>query len=98
MLNAAEDMAAVLQGLEISEATLVNWRAQHGGMKPEEGKRLKALEDENRRVKELVADLTLDNKMLKHLPEGNLKALLECERPSKALITSPICSGSTSWS
>ena len=42
-----------------------------GGMKSEEAKRLKALEDENRRLKEIVADLTLDNKMLKHLSEGN---------------------------
>ena len=61
----------MLQALEISEATLARWRAQYGGMKSEEAKRLKALEDENRRLKELVADLTLDNKMLKHLSEGN---------------------------
>jgi len=40
-------------------------------MKSEEAKRLKALEDENRRLKELVADLTLDSKMLTHLSEGN---------------------------
>jgi putative transposase len=40
-------------------------------MKSEEAKRLKALEDENRRPKEIVADLTLDNTMLKHLSEGN---------------------------
>ena len=36
-----------------------------------EAAELKALEDENRRLKEIVADLTLDNKMLKHLSEGN---------------------------
>ena len=71
MLNAGKDLATVLQALEISEATLLRWRAQYGGMKSEEAKRLKALEDENRRLKELVADLTLDNKMLKHLSEGN---------------------------
>jgi putative transposase len=40
-------------------------------MTSEESKRLKALEDENRRPKKLVADLILDNKMLKHLWEGN---------------------------
>jgi transposase-like protein len=71
MLNAGKDLAAVLQALEISEATLARWRAQYGGMKSEETRRLKALEDENRRLKEIVADLTLDNKMLKHLSEGN---------------------------
>ena len=40
-------------------------------MKCEEGKRLKQLEDENDRLKRLVADLSLDNQMLKHLAEGN---------------------------
>ena len=71
MLNAGKDLAAVLQALEVSESTLERWRAQYGGMKSEETRRLKALEDENRRLKEIVADLTLDNKMLKHLSEGN---------------------------
>ena len=71
MLNAGKDLAAVLQALEISEATLHRWRAQYGGMKSEEAKRLKALEDENRRLKQLVADQALDIQMLKHLSEGN---------------------------
>jgi len=71
MLNAGKELAAVLQALEISEATLARWRAQYGGMKSEEAKRLKALEDENRRLKQLVADQALDIQMLKHLSEGN---------------------------
>ena len=71
MLNAGKDLAVVLQALEISEATLARWRAQYGGMKSEEAKRLKALEDENRRLKQLVADQALDIQMLKHLSEGN---------------------------
>jgi transposase-like protein len=71
MLSAGKDMAAVLQSLEASEATLTRWRSQYGGMKSEEAKRLKQLEDENRRLKTLVADLSLDNQMLKHLSEGN---------------------------
>ena len=71
MLNAGKDLAAVLQALEISEATLARWRAQYGGMKSEEAKRLKALEDESRRLKQLVADQALDIQMLKHLSEGN---------------------------
>jgi hypothetical protein len=70
-LNAGKDLAAVLQALEISEATLTRGRAQYGGMKSEEAKRLKALEDENRRLKHLVADQALDIQMLKHLSEGN---------------------------
>ncbi len=40
-------------------------------MKSEEAKHLKQLEDENKRLKELVADLSLDNKMLKYISEGN---------------------------
>jgi len=57
--------------LEISESTYERWRAQYGGMKAQEAKRLKELEDENRRLKRLVADLALDNQMLKHINEGN---------------------------
>jgi transposase-like protein len=71
MLNAGKDLAAVLQALEISEATYGRWRSQYGGMKAEEAVRLKQLEDENKRLKEVVAELTLDNRMLKHIAEGN---------------------------
>ena len=71
MLNAGKDEAAVLQALEVSQATLLRWRNQYGGMKSEEAKRLKQLEDENRRLKEIVAEKELDNRMLKQLVEGN---------------------------
>jgi len=71
MLNAGKDLSAVLQALEVSEATYVRWRSQYGGMKAEEARRLKELEDENRRLKQLVADQALDIQMLKHIAEGN---------------------------
>ena len=71
MLNAGKDVAAVLQALEVSEATYLRWRNQYGGMKAEEAKRLKELENENKRLKEIVAELTLDNRMLKHVAEKN---------------------------
>jgi putative transposase len=71
MLSMGKDMAAVLQALEVSESTLDRWRKQYGGMKSEEAVRLKKLEEENKRLKQLVADLSLDNQMLKHLQEGN---------------------------
>jgi len=71
MLNAGKDLAAVLQALEVSESSYDRWRNQYGGMKAEEAVRLKKLEDENRRLKEVVAELTLDNRMLKHIAEGN---------------------------
>lgn len=71
MLNAGKDLAAVLQALEVSEQTYHRWRNRYGGMKAEEAVRLKKLEDENKRLKEVVAELTLDNRMLKHIAEGN---------------------------
>ena len=71
MLNAGKDVAAVLQALEVSEATYLRWRNQYGGMKAEEAKRLKELEEENKRLKEIVAELTLDNRMPKHVAEKN---------------------------
>lgn len=71
MLNAGKDVAAMLQSLGVSEATLHRWRAQYGGMKSEEAKRLKQLEDENRRLKQLVADQALDIQMLKHVNSKN---------------------------
>ena len=71
MLNAGKDLAAVYQALEVSEWTYQRWRSQYGGMKAEEAKRLKELEDENKRLKQLVAEKELDIQMLKHVAEGN---------------------------
>ncbi len=71
MLNSGKDEAIVLQTLGVSQSTYDRWRKQYGGMKAEEAKRLKELEDENRRLKQLVADKELDIQMLKHLQEGN---------------------------
>lgn len=71
MLNAGKDLAAVLQALEISESSYDRWRNHYGGMKAEEAVRLKKLEDENRRLKELVAEKELDIRALKLIAEGN---------------------------
>jgi len=71
MLNAGKDLAAVLQSLEVSESTYDRWLKQYGGMKSEEAKRLKELEEENKRLKQLVGEQALDIKMLKHITEGN---------------------------
>jgi putative transposase len=49
----------------ITEQTFYRWRGKYDGLQVSEAKRLKALEDENRRLKRLVADLSLDNAMLK---------------------------------
>jgi transposase-like protein len=71
MLNSGKDLSAVLQALEVSEATYHRWRNQYGGMKSEEAKRLKRLEEENKQLKEIVAEKELDIKMLKYVAEGN---------------------------
>lgn len=49
----------------ISDATFYNWKAKYGGLTVNEARRLKTLEDENGRLKSIVADLTLDNQALK---------------------------------
>lgn len=49
----------------ITEQTFYRWRGKYDGLQVSDAKRLKALEDENRRLKRLVADLSLDNAMLK---------------------------------
>lgn len=56
----------------ISEATYYNWKSKYGGMEASDVKRLKELEDENRRLKQMYADLSLDNKVLKDIVEKKL--------------------------
>ena len=51
--------------------TFHRWRTQYGGMKAEDAKRLRELEEENQRLKKIVADQALDIDMLKELAEGN---------------------------
>jgi putative transposase len=55
----------------ISEATYYSWKAKYAGMTVSDVKRLKALEDENRRLKQIVAEQALDNKALKDLLAKN---------------------------
>ena len=71
MIAAGKTIGQIAQALEISEQTFHRWRNQYGGMKAEEAKRLKSLEEENKRLKKLVADLTVDKDILKEALEGN---------------------------
>ena len=64
------DIATVARHLEISEQTFHRWRAQYGGMKADDAKRLKELERENARLKRIVADLSLDNAALREVAKG----------------------------
>jgi putative transposase len=65
------DIATVAKHLEISEQTFHRWRAQYGGMKADDAKRLKELERENQRLKRIVADQALDISALKEVAKGN---------------------------
>lgn len=69
-LNEGQTMAQVIQKLGVTEQTYYRWRNTYGGMKADEMKRLKELEEENRRLKRAVADLTLDNQILKEVNQG----------------------------
>jgi putative transposase len=71
MLAAEKSIGQICQSLEVSEQTYHRWRNQYGGMKSGEAKRLKELEDENRRLKKLVAELTLDKDLLQEALQGN---------------------------
>lgn len=55
----------------ISDATYYNWKAKYSGMTVNDARRLRQLEDENRRLKHIVADLTLDNQALKAVISKN---------------------------
>jgi putative transposase len=55
----------------ISDQTYYNWKAKYGGMTVSDARKLKQLEDENRKLKHLVADLTLDNQALKSVISKN---------------------------
>lgn len=65
LLNAGQSIGQVLQSLGVSQATYHRWREQYGGMKASEAKRLKELEQENARLKKLLAERDLDVDILK---------------------------------
>jgi putative transposase len=71
LLGGGMELAEVTKQLEVSEATYHRWRAQYGGMKADDVKRLKELEVENARLKRIVADQTLEVAALKEIAKGN---------------------------
>ena len=64
-VDAGRKIQDVCRKYGISEQTYHRWKAKYGGLDVSDARRLKSLEDENRRLKTIVADLTLDNQMLK---------------------------------
>ena len=71
MLAAGKSLGEVFQKLEVKESTWQRWKRQYGGMNSDEAKRLRELEIENRKLKELLSESELDKRILKEALEGN---------------------------
>jgi transposase-like protein len=67
LLSQGKTVKAACKQLEISEQTYYRWRREYGGMDVTQAKKLKEMEKENARLKKLVADLSLDNAILKEV-------------------------------
>ena len=71
LLNQGTTLPVVWKKIGVSDCTYYRWRKEYGGMRIEQAKRLKELEQENSRLKRVVADLALDNAILKEAARGN---------------------------
>ncbi len=71
LLSKGSTIGEASKKIGVTEQTYYRWRRLYGGMKVEQAKRLKDLEKENLRLKKLVADLSLDNAILKEVSKGN---------------------------
>ncbi len=71
LLNQGASVGEASRKIGITEQTYYRWRKEYGGMRVEQAKRLKELGKENTRLKKLVADISLDNAILKEASEGN---------------------------
>ena len=71
MLSQGAIIAVISKKIGVSDHTYYRWRKEYGGMRVDQAHRLKELEQENSRLKRLVADLSLDNAILKEAAQGN---------------------------
>jgi len=71
LLSQGSTVGEVSRKIGVTEQTYYRWRKEYGGMRVELAKRLKELEKENSRLKKLVADISLDNAILKEAARGN---------------------------
>jgi len=71
LLSQGATVGEASKRIGVTEQTYFRWRKEYGGMRVEQAKRLKELEKENARLKKLVADLSLDNSILKEVAKGN---------------------------
>ena len=70
-LAQGRSVAEVCRSLGVTEQTYYRWRKEYGGLKMDQAKRLKVLEQENTRLRRAVADLTLDKQILQEVTRGN---------------------------
>jgi putative transposase len=70
-LEAGRPAKEVARELGVTDQTLYNWKSKYGGMEVSDARRLRTLEEENRRLKEMVADLSLDKEALKTVIRKN---------------------------
>ena len=71
LLSQGGTIAVITRKIGVSDHTYYRWRKEYGGMRVDQAHRLKELEQENSRLKRLVADLSLDNAILKEASQGN---------------------------
>jgi len=71
LLSQGVTLSTVLKKIGVSDVTYYRWRREYGGMRVEQARKLKELEQENTRLKKLVAELSLDNEILKEASRGN---------------------------
>ena len=71
LLRKGEKVEQVIRKLGVSAVTYYRWRKEYGGLQVEQARRMKDIEKENARLKKLVADLSLDNAILKEVSKGN---------------------------
>ena len=71
VISGGSTVAEASRQIAVTEQTFYRWRSEYGGLRMDQVKRLKQLESENSRLKRAVAELTLDNQILKEAAEGN---------------------------
>lgn len=71
LASQGKTVESICREIGVSDATYYKWRKEYGGMGMDQARKLKELEAENKRLKRAVADLTLDNQILKEVNEGN---------------------------
>ena len=71
LLSQGRTVGEASKKIGVTEQTYYRWRKEYGGMRVEQARRLKDLEKENSQLKRLVADLSLDNAILKEVAKGN---------------------------